>query len=381
MSLASGLLEARRALGANRLRTLLTLLGMIIGVAAVVVVVALGQALQQKVVSDLQSFGADLMWLSPGARSASGVRVRATTLTLDDARAVHEVPGVARVAPVMELNNRTVAVGRSLQESDVRGAARVVVIGQTVVDQLFGTDGEDPIGKFIRMKGVPFEVVGVLDVKGKAFGGNDQDDLVLVPLTTVPRALGTSLPPASISYAMIQVARGAVSSDVAFEVANLMRERHRIAPGDPDDFTLGDMSSLISTMGRITGAITLVLGAIGAVSLLVGGIGIMNIMLVTVTERTREIGIRMAIGAKRRDIMLQFLAEAAAICLVGGAIGLLLGATAAVLAARAMDLPTGLQPSVLLLAFGVSAAIGLFFGFYPARKAARLRPVEALRTD
>ena len=406
MSLASGLLEARRALGANRLRTLLTLLGMIIGVAAVVVVVALGQALQQKVVSDLQSFGADLMWLSPGARSASGVRVRATTLTLDDARAVHELPGVARVAPViaaqaqatfgsnnwqaiaqgvtpefMELNNRTVAVGRSLQESDVRGAARVVVIGQTVVDQLFGTDGEDPIGKFIRMKGVPFEVVGVLDVKGKAFGGNDQDDLVLVPLTTVPRALGTSLPPGSISYAMIQVARGAVSSDVAFEVANLMRERHRIAPGDPDDFTLGDMSSLISTMGRITGAITLVLGAIGAVSLLVGGIGIMNIMLVTVTERTREIGIRMAIGAKRRDIMLQFLAEAAAICLVGGAIGLLLGATAAVLAARAMDLPTGLQPSVLLLAFGVSAAIGLFFGFYPARKAARLRPVEALRTD
>jgi putative ABC transport system permease protein len=160
-----------------------------------------------------------------------------------------------------------------------------------------------------------------------------------------------------------------------------MRQRHRIAPGDPDDFTLGDMSSLISTMGRITGAITLVLGAIGAVSLLVGGIGIMNIMLVTVTERTREIGIRMAIGAKRRDIMLQFLAEAAAICLVGGAIGLLLGAGAAVLAARTMDLPTGLQPSVLLLAFGVSAAIGLFFGFYPARKAARLRPVEALRTD
>ncbi|MCA3218800.1 MAG: ABC transporter permease [Burkholderiales bacterium] len=406
MSLASGLLEARRALGANRLRTLLTLLGMIIGVAAVVVVVALGQALQKKVLSDLQSFGADLMWLSPGARSASGVRVRATSLTLDDARAAREVPGVASVAPVIAaqaqatygnnnwqavaqgvtpefllLNNRGVASGRPLLESDVRAAARVVLLGQTVAEQLFGKDGEDPLGKFIRMKGVPFEVVGVLEVKGKAFGGNDQDDIVLVPLTTVPRTLGTTLPPGAISYAMIQVAPGAVSGDVAFEVANLLRERHRIAPGDPDDFTIGDMSSLISTMGQITGAITLVLGAIGAISLLVGGIGIMNIMLVTVTERTREIGIRVAIGAKRRDILLQFLAEAAAICLVGGAIGLVLGAGAALVAAKTMNLPAGLQPSVLLLAFGVSAAIGLFFGFYPARKAAQLRPVEALRAD
>jgi putative ABC transport system permease protein len=406
MSLASGLLEARRALGVNRMRTLLTLLGMIIGVAAVVVVVALGQALQTKVVSDLQSFGADLMWLSPGARSASGVRVRATSLTLDDARAVREVPGVANVAPViaaqaqatygsnnwqavaqgvtpefLQLNNRGVVSGRPLLQADVRGAARVVLIGQTVADQLFAKDGEDPLGKFVRMKGVPFEVVGVLEAKGKAFGGNDQDDTVLVPLATVPRTLGTAMPAGAISYAMIQVAPGAVSSDVAFEVANLIRERHRIAPADPDDFTIGDMTSLISTMGQITGAITLVLGAIGAVSLLVGGIGIMNIMLVTVTERTREIGIRVAIGAKRRDILLQFLAEAAAICLVGGAIGLVLGAGAALVAAKAMNLPAELQPNVLVLAFGVSAAIGLFFGFYPAHKAARLRPVEALRTD
>jgi putative ABC transport system permease protein len=197
----------------------------------------------------------------------------------------------------------------------------------------------------------------------------------------VPRALGTNLPSGSISYAMVQVARGAVSGDVAFEIADLMRERHRIRPGDPDDFTIGDMTSVISTMSQITGAITLVLGAIGAISLLVGGIGIMNIMLVTVTERTREIGIRMAIGAKRRDILLQFLAEAAAICLVGGAIGLLLGAGGALAAARVMNLPAGIDPSVMLLAFGVSAAIGVFFGFYPARKASRLRPVEALRTD
>jgi putative ABC transport system permease protein len=409
MSFLAGLSEARSALGANRMRTALTLLGMVIGVAAVVIVVALGQALQKKVVTDLQSFGADLMWLAPGARSTSGVRVRANNLTLADAEAVREVPGVASVAPViaasaqasygnanwqavaqgvtpafLTLNNRSVVAGRPITETDVRAAARVVVIGQTVVDQLFGRadqGGEDPLGKMIRMKGVPFEVVGVLDAKGKAFGGNDQDDLVLVPLNTVPRTLGTSLPAGSISYAMVQVARGSVSGDVAFEIADLMRERHRIRPGDPDDFTIGDMTSVISTMSQITGAITLVLGAIGAISLLVGGIGIMNIMLVTVTERTREIGIRMAIGAKRRDILLQFLAEAAAICLVGGAIGLVLGAGGAFAAARAMNLPAGLDPNVMLLAFGVSAAIGVFFGFYPARKASKLRPVEALRTD
>ena len=409
MSLLAGLSEARSALGANRMRTALTLLGMVIGVAAVVVVVALGQALQKKVVTDLQSFGADLMWLSPGARTNSGVRVRATNLTLADVEAVREVNGVANVAPViaasaqatygnsnwqavaqgvtpafLALNNRTVAAGRPIEETDVRAAARVVVIGQTVVDQLFGkkdAGGEDPLGKMIRMKGVPFEVIGVLEPKGKAFGGDDLDDLVLVPLNTVPRALGTSLPAGSVSYAMIQVTPGAVSGDVAFEIADLIRERHRIRPGDPDDFTIGDMTSVIRTMSQITGAITLVLGAIGAISLLVGGIGIMNIMLVTVTERTREIGIRMAIGAKRRDILLQFLAEAAAICLVGGAIGLVLGAGGAFAAARAMDLPAGIDPNVMLLAFGVSAAIGVFFGFYPARKASKLRPVEALRTD
>jgi putative ABC transport system permease protein len=409
MSFLAGLSEARSALGANRMRTALTLLGMVIGVAAVVIVVALGQALQKKVVTDLQSFGADLMWLAPGARSTSGVRVRANNLTLADAEAVREVAGVANVAPViaasaqasygnanwqavaqgvtpafLTLNNRSVVAGRPITETDVRAAARVVVIGQTVVDQLFGRagqGGEDPLGKMIRMKGVPFEVVGILEAKGNAFGGNDQDDLVLVPLNTVPRTLGTTLPAGSISYAMVQVAPGAVSSDVAFDVADLMRERHRIRPGDPDDFTIGDMTSVISTMSQITGAITLVLGAIGAISLLVGGIGIMNIMLVTVTERTREIGIRMAIGARRRDILLQFLAEAAAICLVGGAIGLVLGAGGAFAAARAMDLPAGIDPNVMLLAFGVSAAIGVFFGFYPARKASRLRPVEALRTD
>jgi len=409
MSVISGLLEARRALSSNRLRTMLTLLGMIIGVAAVVVVVALGQALQKKVVTDLQSFGADLMWLVPGARSASGVRVRATNLTLDDIDAVREIIGVANVAPVitasaqatygnanwqaiaqgvtpafLQLTSRTVVAGRAIGENDVRAAARVVVLGQTVVDQLFGKvgqGGEAPLSKMIRMKGVPFEVVGVLEAKGKAFGGDDQDDLVLVPLATVPRTLGTLLPPGSVSYAMVQVAPGAVSGDVAFEIANLMRERHRIRPGDPDDFTIGDMTSIIRTMSQITGAITLVLGAIGAISLLVGGIGIMNIMLVTVTERTREIGIRMAIGAKRRDILFQFLFEAAAICLVGGAIGLLLGTAGAFAAARAMSLPAGLDPNVMLLAFGVSAGIGLFFGFYPARKASKLRPVEALRTE
>jgi putative ABC transport system permease protein len=406
MSMLSGVMEARRALSANRLRTMLTLLGMIIGVAAVVVVVALGQALQKKVVTDLQSFGADLMWLSPGARSASGVRVRAQNMKLDDIEAVREIIGVSNVAPVitaaaqatygnsnwqaiaqgvtpafLQLNNRPVVAGRGISDNDVRAAARVVVIGQTVVDGLFGKEGEDPLGKMIRMKGVPFEVIGVLEAKGKAFGGNDQDDLVLVPLTTVPRTLGSNLPAGSVSYAMIQVAPGAISGDIAFEIANLMRERHRILPGDPDDFTIGDMTSVISTMSQITGAITLVLGAIGAISLLVGGIGIMNIMLVTVTERTREIGIRMAIGAKRRDILFQFLFEAAAICLVGGGIGLVLGSGGAFAAARAMNLPASIDPQVMLLAFGVSAGIGLFFGFYPARKASKLRPVEALRTE
>jgi putative ABC transport system permease protein len=261
----------------------------------------------------------------------------------------------------------------------VNAAARVVVLGQTVVDELFGL--EEPIGKMIRMKGVPFEVVGVLDRKGKAIGGADQDDLVLIPLATVPRTLGASILPGSVSYAMVRVAPGHISSDVAFEIADLLRERHRIAPGAADDFTIGDMTSLISTIGRITRTITLALGAIGAVSLLVGGIGIMNIMLVTVTERTREIGIRMAIGAKRRDILVQFLFEAAAICLVGGAIGMLLGAVTAVGTAHALNLPSGISANVALLAFGVSAAIGLFFGFYPARKASLLRPVEALRTE
>jgi putative ABC transport system permease protein len=313
----------------------------------------------------------------PGVAQVAPVNLATAQATFGNANWQSNVQGVTPAFTVLQ--TREVVAGRGIREADVRGAARVVVLGPTVVDELFGD--EDPIGHAIRMKGVPFEVIGVLDRKGKAFGGNDQDDLVLVPLDTVPRALGTTLPAGAVSYVVLQVAAGAVSGDVAFAVADLIRQRHRIPPGQPDDFTIGDMTSLIATMASITGAITLALGAIGGVSLLVGGIGIMNIMLVTVTERTREIGIRMAIGARRRDILWQFLFEAAAICLVGGTIGLVLGAAGALAAARSMNLPEVLSAQVMLMAFGVSAAIGLFFGFYPARKASRLRPVEALRAD
>jgi len=394
-----------QALSRNRMRSSLTVLGIVIGVAAVIATLAIGQGARAAVQAQIQALGANTLTVLPGTITASGARSgmgSTTTLTPDDALAIKAecsgveavAPGVRTVAQVVygNLNWSTsvqgttpefvfvrqwpVANGVFITDSDVRGAAKVCVLGSNVAQQLFAD--ADPVGQTVRIKDIPFRVVGVLIPKGgQGFGGN-QDDVVIVPISTAQRKL------MAITYVQ-SIAVSAVSEkevdDASAQITDLLRQRHRIRPDADADFFLFTQQEIASSAEATSKVMTLLLASIAAVSLLVGGIGIMNIMLVSVTERTREIGIRRAIGARRQDILLQFLVESAFLALAGGALGVGLGMGSAVLITQFARWPTLIQPMAVALAFGFASVVGVFFGFYPAHRASRLDPVEALRYE
>ncbi len=416
MSFSESLRIALRGLATNKLRAALTMLGIIIGVAAVITLLSVGQGVEQYVTAQFQGIGSSLLFVFPGGseeQSGPGGAAREKPLTNQDGEALadpYQVPG-AKAAALEFFGVGTVEYGRetlSLQvsgvspnyqqvrqffveagsfftETDDRAAARVAVIGQTVVKTLF-PGGEYPIGQTIKINRLPFKVVGVLEPKGGGLFG-DQDAVVLIPLGAAQQRLFNARAPdgkyfVSVVYVQARDGSDAAMESLAREITAVLRERHNIQFRDEDDFTIVTQNDLISAFGEVTGVLTIFLGAIAGISLLVGGVGIMNIMLVSVTERTREIGLRKSVGAKRRDILWQFLIEAMTLSLLGGVVGILLGiAGARAVVSLQPDVPVAVTLDSVLLATGFSAAIGLFFGLYPAVRAAALNPIEALRYE
>jgi putative ABC transport system permease protein len=405
MSLGALVQLGLAALTRNRLRAALTVLGIVIGVAAVIATLAIGQGAREAVQAQIRALGANTLSVIPGTITAGGARGgmgSITTMTSDDALAIkRECPAVDAIAAGVRtlgqvvygnqnwstqvqgttadftlIRQWPVESGVGITDSDVRGAAKVCVLGASVVRQLFADT--DPVGQTVRIKDIPFRVVGVLSYKGGTGFGGDQDDLVLIPLTTAQRKL------MGITYvnwiSVSAVSEGQVTAAVD-QITDLLRQRHRIRPGENDDFFIRTQLEAASTAESTSRVMTLLLASIAAVSLLVGGIGIMNIMLVSVTERTREIGIRRALGARRRDILLQFLVESGFLSLAGGALGVVLGVASASLISQLARWPTMVQPSAVVLAFGFASLVGLFFGFYPARRASTLDPIDALRYE
>jgi putative ABC transport system permease protein len=397
--------EGWAAMRANRMRSLLTMLGMVFGVGAVIMMLAVGQGAQLMVTRAIASMGSNLFIVLSGSTSAGGTRLGSgtvPTLTLFDAQALGELPEIAAYAPsypnnaqlIYGANNWStqvtgttpaffavrewpVAEGAHFQDSDVRAAARVLLLGKTVADHLFGD--ESPVGKLVRVKNSPFLVLGVLAAKGQSLDGRDQDDVVYVPITTAQRQLFGNLFPGMVRSIMVKAKSAEVMASAEQRMTDLLKARHRIREGQEKDFTVRNLTAVAQAEASTTEAMSAMLGAIASVSLLVGGIGIMNIMLVSVTERTREIGIRMAIGAKQRDILLQFLFEAVLISLAGSSIGVCLGVASAYFYSQMNDAWVVVTLSSVLLSFSVAAAVGVFFGYYPAFKAAHLKPIEALR--
>jgi len=397
--------EAWHAMGANRLRTALTMLGMVIGVGSVVLMMAIGQGAQYAVAQTISTMGSNLYIVVAGSTSTAGVRSGSgggPTLNVADAEAIGELDGVANVAPVhqgtqqlvygpnnwsstvvgttpayLDARSWNIVSGYAFSDSDVRSASRVALIGKTAAENLFGTD--DPLGKTIRIRQSPFAIVGVLGAKGQNLDGRDQDDTVIIPLTTAQRKVFGTPFQGSVRVVMVQASSAEAMPIVEKSVTALLRQRHRIREGTDNDFYIRNLAAAADSAAETTRVMSLLLGAIASVSLLVGGIGIMNIMLVSVTERTREIGIRMAIGARQKDILTQFLLEAIMISVAGCLIGLVLGIGGALLTNAITDMVIVISGSSVLVAFGVAAGVGVFFGFYPARKAAALDPIEALR--
>ena len=397
-----------RALKVNKMRSALTMLGIIIGVGAVIAMLAVGTGASKKISDQISSMGSNLLIILPGSTTAGGVRMGAgtqPTLTMGDADAIRkECPAVQDVAPVLNgvaqvvyghqnwstgvlgttqsmLNVRDwpLASGRAFTGQDVTNATKVCLLGQTVVDNLFGD--LDPIGQSIRIKNLPFTVIGVLAPKGQSPQGQDQDDTIYVPVTTAQKKLfGTSFP-GMIRIMMIKAKSTEDLAPAENQINELLRQRHHIGSKQDNDFTVRNLTQIMQTAEQSTKVMTLLLGAIASVSLLVGGIGIMNIMLVSVTERTREIGIRMAIGAKTWDIRLQFIIEALTLSLIGGVAGIILGISGSELISMFAGWSTIISPFAIVLAFGFSGLVGIFFGFYPAYKASLLDPIEALRYE
>jgi putative ABC transport system permease protein len=401
---------ALRSLRVNKLRTALTMLGIMIGVGAVIAMVSVGTGAQVRVAEQIQSLGSNLIIVLPGSRNTAGLRLgqgSQVTITEDDATAIaREVPTVQAVAPALRGNAQVVYgnlnwwttingvtadffeardwvldSGRPILQEDVDGATKVALLGQTAALNLFGES--DPIGEIIRIKKVPFTVVGLLSRKGQTTWGQDQDDVIIIPLTTAKKkVLGASQANSrSVHSISIKVMPGDDMTEAEADIRRLLRDRHRLQPYQEDDFWLRNLAEVLQAQEETSAVLTYLLAAIASVSLLVGGIGIMNIMLVSVTERTREIGLRMAVGARARDILTQFLVEAVTLSLIGGVIGIVLGVGGSNAISYFAEWPTVLALNAVFVAFGFAAAIGIFFGFYPARKASRLDPIEALRYE
>jgi putative ABC transport system permease protein len=401
---------ALRSLRVNKLRSALTMLGIVIGVGAVIAMVAIGSGAANRISEQIASIGSNLIMVLPGSATSSGMRMghgSRLTLTEEDARAIAlQVPGVVTAGGNMrggaqvvfgnqnwstviqgttpdylEIRDWDLADGKFFTDEDMDGSTKVAVLGQTVKENLFG-DG-DAIGQIVRIKKVPFTVIGILSRKGQTTWGQDQDDTVVIPLSTAKkRVLGVSQANArAIGVISIKVESADLIPEIQQQVIDLLRQRHRLQPYQEDDFDVRNLADAFAAQEASARTMTLLLGAIASVSLLVGGIGIMNIMLVSVTERTREIGLRMAVGARSRDILGQFLIEAVTLALIGGILGVLMGVGGSALIAMLANWSTLITPGSVAMAFGSAAFIGIFFGYYPAHKAAFLDPIEALRYE
>lgn len=393
---------ALRSIAGNAMRSFLTMLGIIIGVGAVITMVTLGSGATASVTADIESLGSNVIMVMPGSGMRLGGQAVSKPFDIDDAEAIEaQVPGVLAVSPTsmtsvvavqgnenwstsvtgvldayFEVNDWTFDEGRRLSEAEIRSGASVCIIGATVREELFGS--VSPIGSSIRLGTVSCKIVGLLKSKGQSSFGSDQDDTVIVPLRMFQRRIAGNT---NVSLITIAMRDGASLSSVRRDITYLMRERRRISAGEDDDFRVMDMTEISNMLTSTTTIMTMLLSAVAAVSLLVGGIGIMNIMLVSVTERTREIGIRLAIGARKNDVLLQFLVEAVVLASLGGLIGVLLALAASLSLANLMGIPFIPDVSIIVLAFAFSAFVGVVFGYFPARRAANLNPIEALRYE
>ena len=408
LNLLQALRIALRALRVNKMRSFLTMLGIIIGIAAVIAMLAVGSGASYVISQQIASIGSNIILVLPGSLTSGGLRTGSggvQTLKAEDSRAIQqECPAVAMAAPIVRGSGQVVygnqnwstllmgttpemfvirewntALGRELSSADNDGASKVCVIGETIVKNLFGD--EDPLGKMIRIKKVPFTVIGVLEGKGQSPQGTDQDDVVFVPLRTAQRKLMGSQFPDTVGSILVKARSEEQLPQAEQQTNSLLTQRHRITNGKEPDFTVRNLSEILAVAEQSSKAMSLLLGAVASISLIVGGIGIMNIMLVSVTERTREIGIRMAIGAKRNDILMQFLTEAVLLTILGGVLGIAIGAGGAMIVSKILTWPTLISFWSVAVAFIFSAAVGIFFGFYPARKAASMNPIEALRYE
>ena len=408
INIPSTLKISLRAIRVNKMRSGLTMLGMIIGVGSVIAMLAVGTGASKKIEEQISSIGSNLLLVQPGSQTSGGLRMgmgSQTTLTKDDADAIlREIPKVQEVAPILNggaqivygnqnwstgvygstpgifvVRDWSLTIGRIFTEQDVRSATKVAILGQTVVTNLFGSS--NPVGQVIRIKKIPFTVIGVLEEKGQSIQGQDQDDVIYIPVSTAQKKIFGTPFPGMVRNIMVKVRSAADLGAVERDLNSLLRERHHIGPKSDTDFHVMNLTQMMQMAEQSTQVMTLLLGAIASVSLLVGGIGIMNIMLVSVTERTREIGIRMAVGAKTWDIRLQFIIEALTLSLMGGILGIILGVGGAKILSVLAGWSTVVSPLSIILAFGFSALVGIFFGFYPAYKASLLNPIDALRYE
>ena len=397
-----------RALWVNKMRSALTMLGIIIGVGSVITMVDVGTGARRRIAEQISSMGSNLLIVQLGSATAGGARLGAGTrpsLTTRDAEAIlKECPAVAEVAPTRQGKAQVVfgrsnwltgvygttpgmlaardwdlAYGRPFTQQDVNNSTKVALLGQTVVNNLFGE--QDPVGRTIRINKIPFTVIGVLSIKGQSPQGQDQDDTILIPVTTALKKLFGTTAPGMVWFIMVKAKSDEDLLAAEKQINDLLRQRHHLGQKQDNDFTIRNLTQIMQVQEQSTRVMTLLLGAIASVSLLVGGIGIMNIMLVSVTERTREIGIRMAVGAKTWDIRLQFIAESLTLSLIGGTIGILVGVSTSVILSFISDWPAVLSVPSILLAFSSAGFVGIFFGFYPAYKASLLEPIDALRYD